>query len=230
MMESLSQSVSSFAPWIDNQILLVTAFVGFWLIFSELVFFWLIFKYRAKDGVRAGYITGKEKGPKRFITWSHGIVVLCDIVIIVGAIWVWVGIKQNSPQADSTVRIIAQQWAWTFVHPGPDNELDTDDDIVTVDEMYIEVDKTYHFKLTSLDVLHDFSVPVFRLKQDAIPGREITGWFKAVKTGDHDIQCAEMCGIGHGIMGARLHIQSPDQHAAWVGEQTHSVALAASTE
>ncbi len=68
-------------------------------------------------------------------------------------------------------------------------------------------------------MIHSFSVPVFRLKQDAVPGRVITGWFEATKTGTHDIQCAEICGIGHGVMGARIVIESPARHAAWVAEQ-----------
>jgi len=68
--------------------------------------------------------------------------------------------------------------------------------------------------------MHDFSVPVFRLKQDAIPGREITGWFKATKTGEYDIQCAEMCGIGHGIMDGRIVIRDAAGHAAWIKANT----------
>jgi cytochrome c oxidase subunit 2 len=97
-----------------------------------------------------------------------------------------------------------------------DNELGTDDDVTLVDELHVVVDKTYHYKLESLDVLHDFSVPVFRLKQDAVPGRVITGWFKPTKTGEFDIQCAEICGVGHGIMGARIVIETPEQHEEWL--------------
>ena len=79
----------------------------------------------------------------------------------------------------------------------------------------------------SRDVLHSFSVPVFRLKQDAVPGRIIRGWFEALpnKTGEYDIQCAEICGIGHGIMGARIFVESPEEHAAWNAQ--HSLSLAA---
>jgi cytochrome c oxidase subunit 2 len=91
------------------------------------------------------------------------------------------------------------------------------------------VGKTYHFQLESRDVLHDFSVPVFRLKQDAIPGRVITGWFKATKTGDYDIQCAEICGIGHGLMAGRIHVESSGEHAAWMQANTPATAIAALT-
>jgi cytochrome c oxidase subunit 2 len=79
-------------------------------------------------------------------------------------------------------------------------------------------------------VLHSFSVPAFRLKQDAIPGRVITGWFKPTKTGAFDIQCVEICGVGHGLMPARIFIETPEQHAAWMaGHSTQSIALASTT-
>jgi cytochrome c oxidase subunit 2 len=95
----------------------------------------------------------------------------------------------------------------------PDGELDTADDIAVIDELHVEVGKTLHFRLESTDVLHSASPsPIFRLKQDAVPGRHITGWFQPTITGEYDIQCAEMCGIGHGVMGARIFIETPDQH------------------
>jgi len=132
------------------------------------------------------------------------------------AINVWHTVKQTLPAADETIRVVGYQWAWRFVHPGEDSKLGTDDDVEMIDELRLKVGKTYHFKLESADVMHSFSIPVFRLKQDAVPGRVITGWFKATKTGEWDVQCAEMCGIGHGIMGARVHVESVDDHNKWL--------------
>ena len=123
------------------------------------------------------------------------------------------------PKPDSTILISGQQWAWTFTHPGKDNLIGTPDDIHTVDELHLENNKTYHFLLTSSDVLHSFSVPVFRLKQDAVPGRVIKGWMQPIQLSSEegfDIQCAEMCGIGHGVMGAKLFVESPEDHQLWV--------------
>ena len=216
MIERYISQSSSFAGDVDGLIILIGWIVGVWFLIAEGVFFYLIFRYRHRDGHKGEYITGEEKHQKRWITIPHALVLVCDIFIIVGAVRVWYDIKQNLPTADSEVRIIAQQWAWSFVQPGPDGQLDTADDIKTVDELHVEVGKTYHYHLEARDVLHDFSVPVFRLKQDAIPGREITGWFQAMKTGQFDIQCAEICGIGHGIMSAQLYIESPEDHAAWI--------------
>ena len=224
MVERLIQQASSYAGSIDGLILLVLVLVGFWFLLAEGIFFWLVWKFREKPGVKSQYITGKEKHLKRWITIPHALVLVCDVFIIIGAVQVWYNVKQHLPEADTTVRVIGQQWAWVFQHPGSDNELDTGDDIWTTDDLYVETDKTYHFQLSSRDVLHSFSVPVFRLKQDAVPGRTITGWFHPTKTGTFDIQCAEICGIGHGVMAARINVQSATEHAAWIAQNSPASA------
>jgi cytochrome c oxidase subunit 2 len=211
-----AEELSTYAGQIDNVILLIAVLTGFWFILAEGIFFWLIFKFRAKPGVKSQYLEGHEKHVKRWVTWPHALILVCDVFIIIFAVMAWYNVKQRLPEADRTIRIIGQQWAWTFQTPGADNVLDTDDDIFTVDDLHIEVGQVYHFQLESRDVLHSFSVPVFRIKQDAIPGRSITGWFEATGTGDHDIQCAEICGIGHGVMAARIHIEDSEQHQAWI--------------
>lgn len=216
MIEKYLDQVSTYAADIDSLVLLITWLVGFWGFLVLIVFFGLIISFRKQEGVRALYITGEEKHQKRWITIPHDLVLVCDIVVIIGAINVWYNVKQNLPEADATVRVVAQQWAWSFVHPGADGVLDTDDDIKTVDELHVEANKVYHYKLEARDVLHDFSVPAFRLKQDAVPGRVITGWFEATQTGSYDIQCAEMCGIGHGLMPGKIIIESPAAHQAWI--------------
>ena len=230
MIESLIPAGSTYASDIDGLFTLVLVLVGFWFFVSEGIFFWLLWKFRAKDGQRAEYITGELKSEKRWITIPHLLVLVCDVFIIVGAVRVWYDVKQYLPEPHETVRVIGQQWAWTFVHPGPDGELDTADDIAKVNELHLRVNTAYHYKLEARDVLHNFSVPVFRLKQDAIPGRVITGWFEPTLTGEYSIQCAEICGIGHGLMGARVHIETPDQHAAWLAENSPiSIAANAAT-
>jgi cytochrome c oxidase subunit 2 len=229
MIEAYVTNASTYAGDIDNLFTLIFVLTGFWFVLCQVVFFWLIFRFRKKDGVKAEYITGEEKSQKRWITIPHLLVLVCDVFIIVGAVRVWYHIKQELPPAQQVVRVIGQQWAWTFQHPGADGQIDTADDIRTINDLHLQVDTFYHYKLESKDVLHNFSVPAFRLKQDAIPGRVITGWFKPTKTGDYDLQCAEICGVGHGLMGARVHVESAEQHAAWVSENsTTSLAANAS--
>lgn len=220
MIDRWVQQASSFAGDVDGLVLLVTVLVGFWFIAAEVMFFWLIFRFRKRDGVATQYLSGKEKHVKNWVNIPHYLVLLCDVFIIIGAVQVWVKIKQTLPPADATIRVTGQQWAWTFTQPGMDGLLDSADDIHTSDTLHVEVGKTYHFKLESKDVLHSFSVPVFRLKQDSVPGRIITGWFKPTMAGAFDIQCAEICGIGHGIMAARIHVDTPEQHQEWMAQNS----------
>jgi cytochrome c oxidase subunit 2 len=243
MIEQLIPAGSTFAADIDFVITLIAAIVGFWYVLTQGMFMWLLWRWRDRgQDHRAKYVTGDEPELKRWVTWPHILILVCDVLIIIAAIQVWVQVKQTLPEADATIRVVGQQWAWTFQHPGPDGALDTDDDITTVDELHLQVDRTYHFKLESRDVLHSFSIPIFRLKQDAVPGRVITGWFEPTITGEYGLQCAEMCGIGHGIMGARVHVETAAEHAAWMGrnatdrvaaadpDPTTTTALAAASE
>jgi len=220
-------AASTYARDVDFVFSLIFWIVAFWTVLTVGVFFYLMVRFRARDGVKSQYITGELKSEKKWITYPHLLVLVCDVFILVAAVRVWFTVKQDLPPAQETVRVVAQQWAWSFVHPGPDGALDTADDIRTVDELHVKADTLYHFKLASRDVLHSFSIPVFRLKQDVIPGRIITGWFKATKTGTYDIQCAEICGIGHALMPGRVVIETPEQHTAWMASQTGSVAVAA---
>ena len=226
ILEWLLPSASTYASDIDRLFDVITLLVGIPFLIACYLFFSFILRFRAKSGRKAMYITGTEHQYMKWIHRAHIPILTFDVIIVVMAVNVWYDVKQNLPEADATVRLIAQQWAWTFVHPGPDNVLDTADDITTINELHIAANTLYHYKLESKDVLHNFSVPVFRLKQDAIPGRVISGWFEATRTGEFDIQCAEICGIGHGLMPARLFIESSELHAAWV-EANSPIAVAA---
>lgn len=226
LLERLVPQASTYARELDLLFEGIFWVVGFWFLLTQLVFFWLLFRFRKRDGQKASYYDGSEWNIKRWVTYPHLLVLVCDVFIIFGAVKVWYNIKQFLPPAEQTVRVISQQWAWTFVHPGADGQIDTADDIITVDELRLRVGTQYHYKLESRDVLHSFSIPVFRLKQDAIPGRVITGWFEPTLTGSFDVQCTEICGIGHGVMAARVVIESEEAHAAWI-EQHSSLEVAA---
>jgi cytochrome c oxidase subunit II len=222
MIDWLTPRASSFAGDIDWLFALILVFVGFWFVVAEIVLFSFLFGFRRRPALAARYVTGTEKREKRWISVPHALIILCDVVIIVATLGVWAAVKQNFPPADEKIRIVAQQWAWTFVHPGPDGKLDTEDDIVTLDELRVRAGTTYHFEVTARDVIHSFSVPAFRLKQDAVPGRVITGWFQPTTPGEYDIQCAEMCGIGHALMPARLVVETKEQHDQWMQQAAAS--------
>ena len=216
MMSWHPTQASTYAADIDNLILLVGVVVGIFFLAAEVIFFGFIVKFRARPGAKAQYVTGEKASEKKWISYPHYLVLLFDVIIVVAALRVWYEVKIDYPPAEDRVRIIGQQWAWTFVYPGPDGQFDTADDIRTVDELNLQVNRLYRYELHAKDVVHSFSVPVFRLKQDAVPGRTIVGWFKPTVTGEFDIQCTQICGIGHGLMAARVRIRSAAEQAAWI--------------
>ncbi len=226
MITQYVEAASTYAGDIDQVILLIAVLGGFWFLAAEFIFFGFIFKFLETPGRRALYVAGEDEREMRWVTIPHLLVLVCDILIIVAAVRVWVDVKIEAPPAQNTVRIIAQQWAWTFVHPGADGELDTEDDIAINDELHLPVDAVTSFELVSRDVMHSFSVPVFRIKQDIIPGRVITGWVEPTAVGQFDIQCVEMCGIGHGLMPARVFVETQQDHAAWTAEHSDTSVAA----
>mgnify|MGYP000293995281 CR=1 FL=1 len=135
MIERWIPAVSSYAASIDFVFDLVFWIViAFWFLLVEGAFLYLILRFRKRPGVKAEYITGELASHKRWVTWPHYVIMVCDIVIVAAAIRVWYEVKQDLPPADMTVRIVAQQWAWSFVHPGADGKLDTADDVKTGSE------------------------------------------------------------------------------------------------
>ncbi len=119
---------------------------------------------------------------------------------------------------DVHVRITVRQYMWLFDYEGPDGELGTDDDF-TVDGLRVEVNKVVRFELESADIVHTFCVRELRFKQDAVPGRSISGWFDTNAEGTFEIGCAEICGQGHTRMRALLVVESQTAFDAWVQEQ-----------
>ena len=211
MIEYFMPRASTYAADIDFLFDMITVIVGFWFVMVLAVMTYLMVRFRRREGVRAAYISGDPHSQKKWTHYPHYSVIALDVVIIVFTVIVWVDVKQTLPQAEDKIRVVGQQWSWFFIHSGPDGKLDTEDDISTVNNLHVKKDTVYHFELESRDVLHNFSVPAFRLRQDTIPGRTITGWFEPNKTGVYDIQCAEICGYGHGIMGATIVIHKDQQ-------------------
>ncbi|MDP2342003.1 MAG: cytochrome C oxidase subunit II [Deltaproteobacteria bacterium] len=218
---------STYAGDIDFLIGLIGVIVMAWFFAALGLFLGFVVAFRHRPGVKAQHIDGHNPLHKRWVSYPHYAVLVFDVIVLVFALKVWTEIKIDLPPANDTVMAVSQRWAWTFVHAGADGKLETGDDIKTVDEMRVKVGDVVHYIGVSRDVLHSFSVPVFRLKQDFIPGREITGWFKATQTGTFDIQCAEICGIGHGMMAGHIVVDTPEQHAAWIAAHTPLGVVAA---
>ncbi len=176
-----------------------------------MVVFLYRYHYREGDIRRATYTHGNTALE---LTWT----IIPAIVFV--AIWfvsktTWAEIKGQSPPPDAEIRVTAKQFGWSFAYPGPDSLFDTADD-KTDKELNVPVNKVVRVHLRSDDVIHSFFVPSFRLKQDAVPGREIQVWFKATKPGRYELPCAELCGPGHSGMVGWVNVYSEADYQKWI--------------
>src|SRR5690606_25701767 len=134
-----------------------------------------------------------------------------------------------------------QQWQWHFRYPGADGVLGTvdtqhisesnpfgvnpddptgqDDILVRNSEMYLPVGQPVKALLRSKDVLHNYTVPQFRVKMDMVPGTVTYLWFTPTTTGSYDILCEELCGIGHHIMRGRVVVSEQAEYENWLSSQ-----------
>jgi len=122
------------------------------------------------------------------------------------------------------LQINARQWAWDIRYAGIDGRFDSDDDIFRVSEIVLPQDRPVVFELAASDVIHSLYLPNFRIKQDAIPGRVVRGWFQPTRLGRYDIACAQHCGVHHFQMGGTLHVVSQQEFTRW----KHDMSLSAS--
>jgi cytochrome c oxidase subunit 2 len=127
------------------------------------------------------------------------------------------GTGLNRPAVE--VQVVALRYKWFFRYPGWDGQYGTFDDITT-STLTVPVDREILLHLRSMDVLHSFFLPNFRVKQDVVPGMAIPSWFKALRTGHFPIMCAELCGPEHTTMGSFLDVVSQDDFFEWVKAQS----------
>ncbi len=136
----------------------------------------------------------------------------------------------DMPKPDMTVKVTGNQWYWNYAYP--DHGAFTFDSLILpeakaeavhkpyrlgVDNpLVVPVGKTVRVLVTGADVIHDFALPAFGLKTDAIPGKVNETWFKAEKTGIYYGQCSELCGVDHAFMPIEIDVVDQSKFNAWV--------------
>jgi len=133
----------------------------------------------------------------------------------VTAILIWVGAEswniehtlEYAPPNSETVRVVGQQWFWSFEHADGTQE---------INELHVKEGIPYRFEIVSNDVVHSFSVPDFAMLMDAVPGRVNTMWNVFDEPGEYLIECREYCGMLHQDMRARLFVEPNTDNATAV--------------
>ncbi len=210
----------------------------------EFVLVYFALKYRDKgDGRVPVYTHGSNK--LEFI-WT----IIPVLIFITLAIWsehlLNTEIRKIPEKPDLTVRVTARQFNWNFevlqnkgtaideasrpiIDTGTNSTEDAQPEgrefvqgFDNLTPMKIPVDRVTVFEITSLDVIHSFWVPQWRIKQDAMPGHINRIWVKPDKTGKYPVVCAELCGNGHFKMAGRIEVVPGEEFDAWVASQASS--------
>jgi cytochrome c oxidase subunit 2 len=126
---------------------------------------------------------------------------------------------ERKPDNAIEVQVVGKQWMWKIQHAEGKRE---------INELHIPVDETIALRLTSQDVIHSFFVPAFRVKQDVVPGKYTSEWFKPTRTGEYHIFCSQYCGTQHAQMIGRVVVMQAQAYERWLksGEQTESIVRA----
>jgi len=220
----LPENVSTYGRDIDWLFHLIYGITGITaiLVFVTMVAFLVM--YRDRPGRRARYTHGNTTLE---IVWTV-VPSLILVVLTFLSVPAWSKIKmQAPPPSDFAIQVTAKQFNWQVTYPGPDGKFGTADDKTLLDEMHVPVNKVVHVRLRSQDVIHSFFVPQFRMKQDAVPGREITQWFEATKPGKYELPCAELCGFGHSGMRGWIYVHTADDYQKWAAENLTAEAAPA---
>src|SRR3989454_7703740 len=222
----LPENVTSYGQDIDWLFHLIYAITGVTFILVTVALLAFVVIYRDRPGRRERYTHGNTTLE---IVWTI-VPALILVVLTFLSVPAWSKIKMSVPPTDFVVQVTAKQFNWQVDYAGPDGKFGTPDDKRFLDEMHVPVNKPIRVILKSQDVIHSFFVPQFRIKQDAVPGREIRQWFEVVKPGRYEWPCAELCGFGHSGMRGWIYVHTPDEYAKWAAENLTAQATPAATE
>jgi len=129
-------------------------------------------------------------------------------------------IEKATAGAKLDVRVVGEQFTWTFYYP------DQGGKEVSAHELYVPVDTQVKFTVQSKDVIHDFWVPAFREKIDAVPGINTSYGVHTTRIGDYPVVCAELCGLGHSTMRSTAHVLSKPDFDKWLADTRAKAAQA----
>lgn len=204
---SVASSVDSL--FIFMLLLCATVTLG---IFAAIWYFAIRYR-RGSSASRAG-VEQRNLGIE--LTWT-----LLPAAMFVG-LFIWsihLYAQIETPPADARpIYVVAKQWMWKIQHVGGQRE---------INELHVPLGRDVRLIMSSEDVIHSFSVPAFRVKQDVLPARTTELWFKATRVGVYHLFCMEYCGADHSTMGGRVIVMKPTDYGQWLSSHAPALDLAA---
>jgi cytochrome c oxidase subunit 2 len=224
---------------INVHILMGVLFVG-WIGY----FFYVLFRYHKSRNPKADHAGVRNHAS----TYIEGVVALVEAILLIGfAIPVWSRATDQFPsdKEATVIKVIAQQFQWNGWYPGPhgvfcandpkfvngDNPFGLDkndshykENFIVAKDLVVPVNKPVLVYISSLDVIHSFAVRPLRVTQDAVPGMVIPAHFTPTKTNTYQINCAQLCGVGHYTMRGTIKVVSQADYDKWVADKSKSGA------
>jgi cytochrome c oxidase subunit 2 len=243
----LPVQASTHAAEIDQMISLVHWLMAILFVGWGIFFLFVLVRFRSGANPRASYTGAKGKISKGL---EVAVAVVEVILLVFYAIPAWAKRVKAFPAENEAVvvKVVGEQFAWNVQYPGPDgkfgrtdvklvaadNPLGLDrtdpaakDDVTTINQLNLPVDRPVLVHLSSKDVIHSFSLYEMRVKQDAIPGMSIPVWFIPNRVGNYEIACSQLCGLGHFRMRGFLTIQTAEEYQKWMSDQLKELQPAA---
>ena len=239
----LPVAASTHAGEIDQMIVIVhwlmlVLFVG-WGAF----FLFVLVRFRKSANPKASYTGAKGKISKGL---EVAIALVEVALLLFYAIPAWAKrVRDFPPESEAVlIHVIGEQFAWNVHYPGvdgkfgrtdpklvsADNPIGLDradpaakDDITTINQLNLPVDKPIMIRLSSKDVIHSFGLYEMRVKQDAIPGLDMPVWFIPNRIGEYEITCSQLCGLGHYRMRGFVSVKSDADYRAWLAEEAKNL-------
>jgi cytochrome c oxidase subunit 2 len=214
----IPEQASNHATTVDRLTLgLLLLSVFFTLLIAVLVVYFAL-KYRRRAPLQ--HVTpaeiNKEKshGIALEITWTVIPLILVTIMFFAGA---RVYVRSQQPPADATdIYVMGKQWMWHMQHPTGARE---------INELHVPTGKAIRLIMISEDVIHDFGLPAFRMKQDVLPGRYTSEWFDPTEPGEYHLFCNQYCGTNHSKMVGTIYVMEPAQYRQWLAGRPADVPM-----
>lgn len=239
MTRFLPPPASSHASAIDGVLahvheMMLVLFAGW-----ALYFVYVLVRYRRGRQPQANHAGARG----RFAMLIFAGVVVAEAVLLVGfAMPLWFDRTGNVPSGGGplVIRVVAEQFMWNVHYPGADGQFgDTSvslvsatnpvgldrssrfgrDDLILLSEIHVPVNRPVLIQLSSKDVIHSFGVAAMRVKQDTIPGVRSMVWFTPTMTGEFDIACSQLCGLGHHRMRGVIKVESDEAFRKFLNDE-----------
>jgi cytochrome c oxidase subunit 2 len=199
------------------------------IIFASVPFFVLVvvvvgfsvWKFRMRPGEELADGPPIHGNTRLEIVWTA----IPAILLVALATYAYVTLTdiEEAQANEMRINVTGQQFAWTYEYPQQDGKP------IRSTQLYVPKDRPVHFYVHARDVIHDFWVPAFRMKIDAVPGVTTSYRVTPDRLGTYDVVCAELCGLGHALMRSKVHVVTPSQFTAWVQKQGKPAAATGAT-